>query len=64
MQRKHDKYHQQLKADLCQLVEEQETSSGVSQPLENNAQVLLSMTSDRTLVPDGKLTCKADCQLL
>jgi len=45
-------------------VEEQVTSSGVSQPPGNTAQALLSTTSGHALVPDGRCTCKADFQLL
>jgi len=50
-------------SNLCQLVEEQVTSSGVYQPLGNNAQVLLSMSSGQVLAPDEKQTCKEDFQL-
>ena len=52
-----------VSADLCQLVEEQVTSSGVSQPPGNNAQALLSMTSGHALVPDGRHTCTAGSRL-
>jgi len=45
---------QQLDTDLCQLVEGQVTSSAVSQPPGNNAQVLISMTTCQASAPDGR----------